>query len=445
MFFSFSIHQVFAQAVIPSVLLAGRTVKDIISEFERTGGRLMQDARGTGNALISKFGNELNLATQNLNYYFGQNIDRLYYDKIKPEEQILLSELNRLIEAINNGVNTVTTLSELTNLDLIELTNRISLLTKKIDYYISSVHGTTVTNSPADYKIVVTGIGFGFSTSQKDFETSVYVNNILLPITSIDFTQRRQMVVSIPSGYLKEIFDDRKIQYAEIKIKAKISQSKRKGFIIWKTETAIQKFETKFNLTLMPKIAGYIVIGESITNQVLSKKIDTQFVTRSFTNCKTKNPCVYNEEWTCPENQRIFKVDYSCTGSLCSWSYPLHPNVKGRAVDYELSNNNKTVTLYRYIDGGPAVIKHSIYLRTFTNTYRNIIRDTIYLSYGEPLDVFLEEKNIEGNFTINGRLNTGQVISCNNNTIRSNKYLLLEGIGKEAGKFKTTFRLKDPF
>lgn len=426
---------------LPTVLLGGKVIKDIIAEFESSANRLMQDAQGTGNALIARFGNELNVATQNINYYFGKNTDKIYYDKLKPAEQILLGELNKIIDAFNNTQSNLLSISELTNLDLIELTNRINFLTSKIDYYISSIHGTTLTNSTADYKIVVTGLGFGFSSSNKDYQTSVYVNGILLPVTSIDFSKRRQMSITIPNSFLREMFDPDEITFVKVKVVNQIRKSV--GWIF--KRSALSEYETDFNLTLMPAVAGFVVLRQTLTDEILGPKEEFRLISRSFKSCTTKNPCIYNEEWTCPENQRITRVEYQCSGQ-CGWSYPLHSSVKGYGVDYERSNNNKTVNLYRYIDGNnQTTINHYVYYKTLINYYRTIVSDTVYLGYGDLFDIILDEKNIEGNFSLQGQLKTGQLLVTNNNTIKNNKYLQLEGMGKEAGRFKITLRLKEPY
>jgi len=54
-FILLSTNRLYSQWGIPTVLVAGRVMKDIIEDFERAGGRLMQDAQGTGNALIARF------------------------------------------------------------------------------------------------------------------------------------------------------------------------------------------------------------------------------------------------------------------------------------------------------------------------------------------------------------------------------------------------------
>ncbi len=427
----------YSQFAIPTIAFAGKTVKDIINELENSGNRLMQNAQTAGNNVASKFGNEILVATQNINYYFGQNIDKTF-NNLKIEEQNLFVEINKIIDQFNNLNQTITTVSELTNLDLIEFTNRINLLTRKVDYYISSVNGTTVINSDAGYLLSITGLGFGLTDSRQKYNTTVYVNNKLLPVTSIDLTQRRQMRLNIPNVLIKPLFNDNKIVFIPVKIISEIT--KPVGIFGWSTSTS--KYETNFNLVLLPTIAGEISVSEITATRILDDQVLTQSISRSFQGCKTDQPCEMIESWSCNQNQKIVGVRYACAGQ-CGWSY--NKRKGGYDPDYDILNDGTSVTVYRHLDGeNPTTVTYYIDYKNYRSDYKTIDNGTIQLKYGDPFDIILNIDNSDCNYSIVGKLKTGQTINYNNNTISNSPYLKLLGVGRSGNICKASFRLIAP-
>lgn len=432
-----SSHLSLGQFAIPEIAFAGKTVKDIINDMEGSGNRLLQNAQTAGNNVASKFGNEILVATQNLQYYFSESMNKTF-NNLKIEEQNLFVEINKIIDAFNNTNQNITTLSEMTNLDLIAFTNRISLLTRKVDYYISSINGTTVINSDAGYTVNVTGIGFGLNDSRQQYNTTVYVNNNLLPVTAIDLTQRRQMRLNVPNNLIKPLFRDNTIVFVPVKIVSSITQPG--GFLGWSTTTST--YETRFRLVLMPKIAGTITVSETVSKKVLGDDVLTHAISRSFQGCKTDQPCEMIESWSCNQNQRIVGVRYTCTGQ-CGWSY--NKRRGGYDADYDILNDNTSVTVYRHLDGqNPTTVIHYIDYKNYRTDYQQVNNGTIQLKYGEPFDILLNKENQDCNYTIVGKLTTGQTINYNNNTISNSPFLKLLGIGRTGESCKASFRLVTP-
>jgi len=425
----------FGQLEIPTIAFAGKTVKDIINEFEQTGRRLMQDGQTAGNGIASKFGNEIFVATQNMDYYFGKNTDKVF-SNLKLEEQNLFVEMNKMIGSFNQLNDNITTVSELTNLDLIEFTNRINLITKKLNYYVSSVKGTTIVYGDVDYKISMTGLGFGLNDSRQEYKTTVTVNGTTLSYNNIDLTQRRTMGITIPNSTLKPLFQEKKITYVPVVISSEISHKN------WLGRTITEKFDTKFNVVLLPSIAGYIVVGQTISDKILDGHTITQSISRSFQGCTTRNPCEMIEEWSCSVNQKIIGVRYDCSGQ-CGWSY--NKRKGGYDPDYDILNDGRTAKVYRHLDGGnPTTVTYYVDYQNYLDKYTDLKSDTLYIRYGEPLDVTLNQKNADCNYTLNGKLFTGQTIAYNSNTIQNSPYFKLLGIGRVGNNCKATFKLTTP-
>jgi hypothetical protein len=129
LFFVIITQQVNSQEALSTVALGGFELKKILADFENTSNRLINTASTNASGLASKFGNELNIGLQNANYYFSGQEKRAFND-LNTNEQNVFVELNKIIESFNRTRSDISTISELANLDLIGLTNRIDLLTK---------------------------------------------------------------------------------------------------------------------------------------------------------------------------------------------------------------------------------------------------------------------------------------------------------------------------
>jgi hypothetical protein len=427
----------FGQLSIDTVILGERMIKDILNDFENTGNRLMQKAQTTDNNVATQFGNEILVASQNVNHYFGQKNEKAF-SNLKIGEQKIFVEINKIIDQFDSADQTVTTVSEMTNLDLTEFTKRISAL-PKTEYYIRFISGTTIIDSEEPYNLSITGLGFGLSDSRKKYNTVVYINETPLPSSAIDLTLRKQMQLNIPNDLIKPFFKDNQIAYVPIKIISKITTPG--GAFDLNTKTG--NYETKFNLVLMPAIAGEINISELITYKVLDDRTFTQLISRSFQGCKTKQSCEMAETWHCTAYQKIIGVRYQC-GGQCELAYKKRSTTPGDnyAPDFDILNDGKAVAVYRHLDvENRTTINYFVDYKNYKTDSQTVKNSTVKLKYGEQFDVLLNADNPDRNYSITGKLTTGQIINYNSNTILSCEYLKILGSDKSGDKRKISFRL----
>lgn len=272
---------------LPKVTLSPtKSIKNILGEFQNTGNRLIGNAQSAGNSVAARFGNELSVAVQNLTYYFGEDL-KATLGSLKVEERNLFNLLNNFIDKFNHFDQTLYRISELVNLDLIDLTNRLPL-TRKVEYFISSVNGSILINSDdADYKMTITGIGFGLSNGKTKYDTKIYIDSILLSINDLDFTQRRQIIVSIPNNLVKVSFKNKNIAFIPVKI---VNEIKKPGGL-FKSKKVVP-YETNFKLTLMPVVAGKVTITEILTEKKITSNPSSHLWSRTFADkqCQTSAP-----------------------------------------------------------------------------------------------------------------------------------------------------------
>ncbi|MBS1917905.1 MAG: hypothetical protein JST87_16670 [Bacteroidetes bacterium] len=434
---SFASH---AQLSADTVKLEGRMVYDILHDFENSGKRLLQNAQTSGNIIATKTGNEILLVSQNINHYFEGKTDK-GFDILKSGEQNLFTAINKIIDQFNNHEKAVAKVSELTSLDLTDFTDKINSLPQKPGYAINFVSGTTLTNSDEPpYTVSVTGYGFMQADSRKKFTTSVYINDtIQLSSTDVDITRNKQMLITVPDSLIKPFFKDNQIVYIPVKI---ISRIVTPGGVFDMNNKGVN-YETKFNLVLMPVIAGEIKITETITHNVLDDKIFSQIISRTFKDCMDKKSCDMVESWHCRSNQKIVGVRYQC-GGQCNLSYKKRPSTPGdeNAPDFDILNDGKMATVYRHLEvENPTTIFYYIDYKNYKDDSVTLPNSTIKLKYGEQFDVWLNAENTDCNYSITGKLNTGQVIDYNNNTILGSAHLKFLDATKSGNRCKITFRL----
>src|SRR5262245_48385089 len=86
-----------------TIALAGKAVVDLIKQFEETANRVLQNAGQQGDILASTFGNQLRVATRNLDIALADQQSTLF-DNLSPVEQGLFVQLNQIIETANKSV-----------------------------------------------------------------------------------------------------------------------------------------------------------------------------------------------------------------------------------------------------------------------------------------------------------------------------------------------------
>jgi hypothetical protein len=470
------------QTGIATVALGGFLVGDLIKKFQEAASRILFEAQNTGDALMSKFGNQLDVAARNLNYVFT-NQQNMFFEQLSVQQQQAFIELNRMIESANNLGNQVATVAELANLDLINFINQLPL-TKKVKFYVSSINGQTIFLQENDFRLTIRGLGFGFDTDKQRYRIKFTVGQSVLPDTSITRSNTHELQISIPNDTVINSFSDTKIAFVPIKFESEIMT---KGLTGWKSE----KYHINFNLTLLPKLAGEIRIVESIKERVLDGITKTYDLSRTVSGCKPDQPCDWDQEHSVALDERITAVRYDCTGQ-CSHSYSLRrrelnakreevrPDCETKAQqaygnptspmgklikisvinscmdaaakgmeympDFDILNGNRTAKVYRHVDGhNSTTVIHHIDYQTLIDKYSKLDRGTLQIPFNQPFTIDFDTRNDGCHYEVTGKLVTKQVINITNNTAgNAGNLLIATGAGPFGDHCRVTFVLRTP-
>jgi hypothetical protein len=292
------------------------------------------------------------------------------------------------------------------------------------------------------YNISIRGLGFGFDDSKTHYNTHIYVNEKLLPDDQIDLTARREMKVRLLSSDVSRFFLPSKINYIPIRLHNEITTKNFFGV------SSTRKYDTKFNLILMPIRAGYMILQQTLSEDVWDySNVLHASISKPYGGCSNDNACVMSEEWPCPANAKVINVRYD-RASGNPWSYrnrppkagtPLYPGIEYEA-DFDILNDSQTVHVYRRMEVPTTPIYYVDYIKKKT-VYRDTTSLPLYFNFGQTFELTLDQRNTDDNYNITGKLTTGQVIDITNSTINSSQYLKFLGKRKVGPDAKVAFQV----
>jgi len=241
-----------AVAPVAGPVIAKKAAKDVIDDAEKAGQNLLSQAERTGNALAARFGNELTVAAANTVLLAGGELDRLV-DQLSKEASIAINALSELTEQANSFQKGAFELKDAMALDLRGAMGDIRFFVSKTDFMIQRIDGITQLESKrgGEYKLVVTGLGFGPNTSKSRNRITAFK----LHGSQVTFTENRPRAnrteFNLPNAALH--FKDNQIVFEPLEISGIVETKKMLG---WSSK----EYKVPVRLTLMPRFAGRIKV-----------------------------------------------------------------------------------------------------------------------------------------------------------------------------------------
>lgn len=249
-----------ALTTLVGIPLAGATAKDIISAFEDSASRLLQQGESTGDHLLFRAGVETRVATRNVSYALEGQQDKLWKN-LSVQQQALLVQLDNHVSDLEKSAGHLATMVELTSIDLQALVGR-ALPWARLDFYVSSIAGVTVVKTEQAHELTVRGLGFGTDNSKFTYQPKMAIDGVELPTTSYQRTQARELSVRIPPEFLAKHFATDETRLVSVNFTTQITKV-RTG--------RTKEYGLDFELILMPLNAGTIVVVEPIVETRLGE------------------------------------------------------------------------------------------------------------------------------------------------------------------------------
>ena len=420
-----------------SILPAGLTDlagKDLINKFEDSANRLLADAAQTGNALEANAGERIHVATQNLAIALDGQLDKAVGRLQTPEQQLILA-VNQVVQEASNLKSNVMTVEQMTNLDLIEESNRINLLTKKVEYYVSSVGGLTAIPGEGDHVVSVLGIGFGYDDSSNTYEVSASFNGSPLATDTLSRPDNHTLQIRIPDALIRPLYMQSSVSRVPFSLHSTVRPLNH-------PESTGHTYVTNFDILLLPIVGGTISVVEEIANHHLDGKTLTHDMTVQVPKSKPDQPFNYSDTWRCADNETIVGCTYDGTGAGFPFCYP--PAGAGKP-DFTISDGGHLITVGRHCDGPDAVFTHHVQYQTMTVDYTKAAPRSQSINLGAPVAIVLSDLNERRSYTITGTTITGQTISIDSNSVTNpGNMLKLVGAGPINGHWQIDFSFSLP-
>ncbi|GJD90950.1 hypothetical protein BHAOGJBA_4494 [Methylobacterium hispanicum] len=434
-----------AQALFEPLAIAGGGIvaSKLIDQAESRANQVIDRGAQRGDALLSKVGNELRVATRNLEIAIGDQRDKTLKD-ISPAFQKITDEIDGLIDAANRAPGTAADIAEVANLNLIEFTNRLSFLSRKVDFWISSVSGLSQIHGLDDYKIKIRGVGFGHAPNEEVRTLRVSVNGKELPAGAVTPVGGTDTQVVIPNEMLASLFKENDLAHVPIELTAGITKPRECWHCFVTKPTETKTYSVSLKLLLLPKIAAVVTGAQTLTSKVEGDEEFHTVIPHQTSGCATKRPCPWTERISLANDEIAKRVEHSHAGPGCDFSYP--QRFHGAGPDYDIADGGRTVVVYRYADGEQfCSTTHTVRYRKLVDKSEDKLLPSQPISFGKPFSILLDQSNGQCNYRLEAKLSTRKLIYIDSGMSTSTDgYLRRVSSVNEGPRCRVTFELLQP-
>ncbi|WP_417940396.1 hypothetical protein [Flavobacterium sp. RS13.1] len=314
----------FAQTGVIGVIAGGEYVKNILKKFEITANQLMSNANSTGNALIAKTSNELDVTTKNLNLLLEKDLDKTF-SKLSSENQKLLNQIESFRLTAEKMTSATFELKDAMVVDIKKVVGDVAPWAKS-NFFVQRVDGITqLKQDQADYRIKIMGIGFGFNSDKYESRIkSLTINGAVITNFSENklSASESELIVSYPT--INNLTSDGK--NSQIKINITVETKTKKGFII--KNWVLKDFSLPVTLTVLPRqiCSVHLSYTSPKFDWVATETPFTQYSHTTQNHHQESKPIIHypeEKEVRLPDNKRyINKVANSqgANGQGCPWT-----------------------------------------------------------------------------------------------------------------------------
>lgn len=418
------------------VSLAGLPVSSIVDKFHQAASQLLFEGEGRGDALMQMAGNQLEVLAQNANIAMTGQQNTLF-EHLDVFERSFFTQMNGILKSALESTNKVISILQDANLNLMELTNSLPFTTKRYNY-INKIEGLVQIHSDGNYKIKISGLGFGQDLDNVKYAPSIKIDGKTLTGDHLDRVPNFDMYITIPHDLLEPYFKKNSMQSVPLEVDMNTAVATKRALFFPAHDSVHSQWKLK--IVLMPLVAGYIIGDELLTGQSL----DGNTLTTSVTVQTPDGDAHWDREIKVASNQRIIAVRHVCASGMCRWDY--RGRTVGEGADFDILDNGTTAHVYRFTQGPATVIHYADYQTLVTHQDLKPI-DTIWLQFGKPIVLKLSAQNKDCAYRLHGKLVTGQEIAIDNSMNESpDKLLTRVGVGTapEGVACQPTFILSIP-
>jgi len=240
-----------------STLFVGREVSNIIDKIHGTGQTLIRNAETSGNALISRAGNEVYIIEQNLSMMLKDNMDMLF-DDLDEQRQLLVIESYRLTNELAATMDKAYEIKETTALDLNALISKVPFV--RDEFFIQSIKGLAYLPQMNDFRVQVLATHLGIQERYSS-RIEAYIGHgeeaKIINDTRTDMSAHKNAAsIYIPNKALQKYYKQKELNIVPVQLKVLITEHKSFLGVKWDSEKT--HFADIF-ISLYPQVAGTVV------------------------------------------------------------------------------------------------------------------------------------------------------------------------------------------
>lgn len=243
-----------ATGKVASAAITGETVESLIESARREAKSLLAEAESTGNVLLTRAADELNLTADNIERMFSDQL-KTAFDEFDEDKRDLLIGLASATEAATKLGDKVYTLKDTLSLDIRSILGDVPFVKESL--VLQRISGLSVISGKDRFKLRVIGSYVGLPGEGHSSSIEVLINNTIVEGVEIDPKEIHLVEILIPSKNIENyLLED---EPARIPLTLKINQKFKErlfGFL-WDVEKE-KSYKASLNLSLYPTYAGNV-------------------------------------------------------------------------------------------------------------------------------------------------------------------------------------------
>lgn len=271
------------EADIVGAVATYKVGSDLITEARQTAGALIGQAEGSGNALIMRNANELNVLAANVSMLLGSELNETM-GQMSVENRALMNALALAIKAAQETAASAT--YSLRDAVALDLRGVVASTGVGEQFYVQRITGLTqLQRNSGEYRIAITGLGLGIPTDKRRATVQLLIDGKTSSRVTAVKPDAYTTVFTIPNDVLAPHFADRKMAVARAAFD--ISYDYKSGLIFSRWKNLQQRIPVR--LALMPAYAGTIsVTALTQVREWVFLRTETQHRTTANHHCEKK-------------------------------------------------------------------------------------------------------------------------------------------------------------
>lgn len=243
-----------ATGKVASSVITGETVKSLVESARREAKALIAESENTGNVLLTRAADELNLTADNIERIFSKNLKKTF-EEIDEDKRDLLIGLASATKVASELGDKAYDLKDTLSLDVRSILGDVPFVKESL--VLQRVSGLSVITGKDRIKLKIVGSYIGLPGEDHRTNLNVSIKGKVIEGIDVDPSEIHMAYIYVPSDSVSEYLDSKKPTRIPLIIDINQKFKERLWGFLWKVEKEKQ-YKADLNLTLYPTYAGTV-------------------------------------------------------------------------------------------------------------------------------------------------------------------------------------------